>query len=306
MGLVTNTAGLNDHGLNASAWTGVQKAVQEGLVWQADYVESVDTRDYVKNLSALAALGYDLVIAGGAGLEEAALQAAAEHPGTRFLGLDQDLSAQPPSNLTVVTFPEEQGGFLAGALAALTTRTGIVGAVCEASWLDLSWRYCEGFRLGALHEDQGITVLISYHENATPETIFQDEAWGAEAAAEVLNLGADVIFGVGGRPAQGALRRAAQGGVFSIGSVQDQYFETREARPVLLSSAVPQADGIVLEHIRLLASGQTPTARLTGAMTLVPWHEADRLVPFSAQTTLEALKARLVDGTLPVQPVQPR
>jgi len=36
-------------------------------------------------------------------------------------------------NFISVTFPEDQMGFFAGALAAHLTRTNIIGAVCETS-----------------------------------------------------------------------------------------------------------------------------------------------------------------------------
>ncbi len=305
VGLVTSTARLDDHGLNASAWEGIQRAVQEGTVWKADYIESVDARDYRKNLSTFAELGYDLVIASGAGQKEEVLAAAAEYPKTHFLGLDQAPPAEAPPNLAVVTFPEEQGGFLAGVLAAMISRTGIVGAVCETSGLDPMWRYCEGFRLGAKYEKKDITVLVTYHESASPDTLFTDEAWGKRTAGTMLNLGADVIFGVGGRLGQGALRGAAESGAWSIGSEEDQFYGAREARRSLLSSAVPDASGTVFQAIQLAASGGQP-GNLQGVMELAPWHEAEGEVPLSAQTALQALQVSLQDGSVPVHAVQPR
>lgn len=305
IGLVTSTAGLNDHGLNTSAWEGVQRAVQEGSAWKADYIESVDSRDYGKNLAAFASQGYDVVIASGAGQEEAVRAVAAEYPGTHFLGLDQQAAAELPSNLTVATFPEEQGGFLAGALAAMISRTGIVGAVCETSGLDPMWRYCEGFRLGAKYEKKDITVLVTYHESVSPDTLFSDEAWGARTAGNMINLGADVIFGVGGRLGQGALRRAAEAGIWSIGSGEDQYYGTPEARRGLLSSAIPDAGGVVLETVHLAAPGDW-RMQLQGAMQLAPWHDEEQNVPLSAQTALQALLVSLQNGSVPVYAVQPR
>lgn len=304
IGLVTSTAGLDDHGLNASAWEGLQRAVQENSGWKVDYIESVDSRDYGKNLAAFASQGYDVVIGSGAGQQDAVLAAANEYPGTRFLGLDQQAQAKPPSNLAVVTFPEEQGGFLAGALAAMISHTGIIGAVCETSGLDPMWRYCEGFRLGAQYEKKDITVLVTYHESASPDTLFTDEDWGARTAGSMLHLGADVIFGVGGRLGQGALRRAAQAGAWSIGSGEDQYYGTPEARRGLLSSAIPDASGAVLEAAHLAASEGWP-AQIQGTMQLAPWHDEAENVPLSAQAALQALLVSLQNGSLPVYVIQP-
>ncbi len=305
VGFVTSTARLDDHGLNASTWEGVQTALHDGTIQAADSIESVDARDYIKNLAYFAEHGYDLVISAGQGQTEATRAAAEKYPETHFLGLDETVPDAPLPNLQVVTFAKEQGGFQAGALAALVSQSNIVGAVCETSGIDSMWQYCEGFRLGAQHEKKDITVLVSYHENASPDTLFTDEDWGARTATGMLNKGADVIFGVGGRVGQGALRRAAQAGIWAIGSEQDQYFETREARAFLLASAVPQAADLVRGLLGEYASnGQIPAE--VGSMSLSPFHEGERNLPLSAQAELLALKMALENGSLPVHAVKPR
>jgi hypothetical protein len=121
----------------------------------------------------------------------------------------------------------------------------------------------------------------------------------------MLNRGADVIFGVGGRLGQGALRRAVQAGAWSIGSEQDQFYRTREASGSLLSSAVPQAQEAVYEFIRRLAAGNQGTDML-GDMILAPYHEGERFVPLSAQAALLALDGGLEDGSLTIHPMKPR
>ena len=154
VGLVTSTARLDDHGLNASAWEGMQGALQDGTIQIADPIESVDARDYEKNIAYFVEHGYDLVVSVGQGQTDVTRAAAEKYPKVRFLGLDQTASEAPLPNLQVVPFAKEQGGFQAGALAALVSESNIVGAVCETSGIDSMWQYCEGFRLGALHENE--------------------------------------------------------------------------------------------------------------------------------------------------------
>ncbi|NCT22375.1 BMP family ABC transporter substrate-binding protein, partial [bacterium] len=54
VGLVTGFGKVDDHGLNQSAWEGVQQALADGLIDQADFIETIDARDHGKNIAALA------------------------------------------------------------------------------------------------------------------------------------------------------------------------------------------------------------------------------------------------------------
>ena len=51
--LVTDTLGINDHGMNQDTWSGLEEAKANGLVDRIEYIESVDTRDYEKNITTL-------------------------------------------------------------------------------------------------------------------------------------------------------------------------------------------------------------------------------------------------------------
>jgi basic membrane protein A len=299
VGLVTSTARLEDHGLAQSAWQGLQRAVKEGLVQQADVIESVDARDYSKNIAVFAEEGYDLVITSGQGMSEETLEQARLHPDLQFLGLGQDAPAEPVGNLSVLLLPEEQGGFLAGALAAQTSKTGIIGAVCETRGIESMRRYCEGFRAGAAYQSKQVQVMVSYHETGGPDNLFNDDKWGTQTAERMIRDGADVIFGVGGRLGQAALQKASDMGAWSIGSERDQFYITRGAQKSLLTSALPDASEAVYGYLKGLLSGEG-AAVSRGRMTLAPYHEGDRSVPLSVQASMLTLQKALEEGTLKI------
>ena len=148
--LVTDTRGLHDFGLNQDTWTGLQRSKAEGVVDQIAYIESVDARDYEKNINFFVNGGYDVIVTSGIGLNDATLRSADLYLDSVFVGMNQPDEESVP-NFISVTFPEDQMGFLAGALATRLTQTKIVGAVCETSGIDAMWRYCEGFRAGAMY-----------------------------------------------------------------------------------------------------------------------------------------------------------
>jgi basic membrane lipoprotein Med (substrate-binding protein (PBP1-ABC) superfamily) len=150
VGLVTEIGGINDQALNQLAWEGVKKAELKLGVY-VQYIETVDSRDYDKNIAIFADASYDLIITVGYAQKQASIDAARKYPRINFIGVDQALDPDKslPQNLTGLSFAEDEMGFLAGALAARMTKTGKIGAVCGPDTFPPAWRYCEGFKVGA-------------------------------------------------------------------------------------------------------------------------------------------------------------
>jgi basic membrane protein A len=224
-GLVTDVLGIDDYGMNQNTWAGLQEAKANGEVDRVEYIESVDVRDYEKNIAYFAEKGFDVITTTGVGMRDETLRSADLYPDSVFVGMNQPHEEMRP-NVIPITFAEDQMGFLAGALAARISETHIIGAVCETSGIDSIWRYCEGFRAGAMYsnklKDQNGKTLVVYRENGDSEKLFIDETWGHDTAQGLIQRGADVIFAAGGATGQGALRAAAEAQVKSIGTERDQ------------------------------------------------------------------------------------
>ena len=247
--LVTDTRGLKDFGINQNTWIGLQQSKVEGTLDQIAYIESVDARDYGKNIDFFVNAGYDVVITSGVGLRNATLQSAYLYPATVFIGMNQTDEESVP-NFISVTFPEDQMGFLAGALAAQLTRTNIIGAVCETSGIDSMWRYCEGFRAGAKYINEAVTLIVVYRDDGSSEKLFIDEAWGTENAQTLIKRGADVIFAVGGETGVSALRTATEAGIKSIGAERDQGAALAEEGSSVVTSVLGRTSFTVRELMR--------------------------------------------------------
>lgn len=291
-GLVTGTGGLQDHGLAQSAWDALQRALDDGRLDHAAAIESVDARDYGKNLSLFARQGYDVILAAGVGLHDDTLQAADRDPDRVFIGLDQP-SDESRHNFIAVTFAEDQAGFLAGALAAHMTETGVVGAACETSGIAAHWRACEGFRAGVRHADAQVKVLIAYREDGSSEKLFRDADWGHATALDLIWQGADVIFGVGGGTGQAALIAAAESGAYAIGWERDQFYVTREAQPALLTSLIKNAGPAVYDLVPLIRNRLPLGADYPGQIEIAPYHDQDANVSGQVQQVLIQLKTDL-------------
>lgn len=268
-GLVTDTLGLKDYGVNQDAWLGLQQAKSDGLVDEIAYIESVDTRDYEKNIDYFIQLGYDVIITSGIGLDDETLRASKLTPDSVFIGINQP-QTKPPQNLIPLTFAEDQMGFLAGVLAAHLTQTGIVGAVCETSGLDAMWRYCEGFRAGVSYVDKSLKSVILYRDDGDREKIFIDEAWGMEQGQYLVNRGVDVIFAAGGATGQGALRAASEAEVSAIGAERNQAMALADSGQGIVTSIYGQAGLEVQKMMRLLKEGNLPNLE-SGQFGYVPF-----------------------------------
>ena len=294
-GLVTASGGI-DEGLNQQAWLGMLAARASGSVDRTDYIETVDPRDRLKNIASLAEAGYDVIVTVGFSIGAETRAAAGQFPGVRLIGLDQP-QADAPDNFTAVLFHEDRGGFLAGALAAMITRTRRVGAVCEEEFIDSVRRYCEGFRAGGLYVDPGLHLEIAYR-NGPSENLFNDRDWGRGTALQLVHSGADVLFAAGGGTAEAALEAGAGEGIFVIGTEYDLYAGGSVISSRLLSSSIKLVQPEVEELLMLAASGRLDGTPVFGSMDLAPFHETDSLVPAEVAERLAAIRQGLESGSI--------
>ena len=269
VGLVTDTRGLNDFGINHDTWAGLEQSHSDGVIDHIAYIESVNSKDYEKNVTYFVDAGYDVIVTSAIGLRNATLHNADLYPDSVFIGMNQP-DDESRSNFIPVTFPEDQMGFFAGALATHLTKLNTVGAVCETSGIDAMWRYCEGFRAGVNYADNSIKVIVVYHDGESSSKLFIDDEWGFNTGRELIDSGVDVIFAVGGETAVGALRAASEAKIQSIGAERDQSAALGEEVSGVVTSVFGQTSSTVRELMRSLRDGNVTDAK-TGRIGFVPF-----------------------------------
>jgi basic membrane protein A len=289
--LVTDTQGIEDHGINQDTWAGLEEAKAGGIVDRIEFIEAVDARDYEKNIAYFAGQGFDVIVTVNPGLRDETLRAANLKPDSVFVGMNQPHDESRP-NLIPVTFPEDQMGFFAGALAAQISETQVIGAVCETSGIDSMWRYCEGFRAGAISVNETIDVRLVYRDDGDREKLFLDEDWGYDTARGVIRRGADVIFTAGGVTGQGALRAAAEAGIKSIGTERDQRTALAGSGSGVVTSVLGDARFEVQEILRQIKE-QKPHQSNPGRVRYIP---LDQTFPENLSHEMDALLVSLRDG----------
>ncbi|MBI2758615.1 MAG: BMP family ABC transporter substrate-binding protein [Chloroflexi bacterium] len=285
-GLVT-ASGTIDDGINQEAWLGLQDAKAEGLVNRIDYIETVDSRDRARNIAVFADQGYDVIITVGFSIADETVASAQQYPLIKFVGVEQPQATKYP-NLAGLVFHEERSGFLAGALAAMITKTNHVAAVCEEKFLDSMRRYCDGFQAGARYANPKIKTDVVYRTGAS-ENLFNDPDWGSAAALKLVNGGADVLFAAGGSTGDAALESAAEQGAAIIGTETDTYSRLADVRPKIVTSALNGIRSGVLDLMRLTRSGEFPSGEFFGQVELAPFRDWDYLIPESVKEKLNKI-----------------
>ena len=303
VGLVTNVGRLDDRAYNQAAWEGIQQAKTIGVTDWVASIETVDARDFEENISVFAEADYDVIVTVGDAMGEATRAVAKAYPDSYFIGVDQDQSTQQDfsPNLTGLVFAEDQIGYLAGALAALMSKTGQIGAVCASDELPFMKRYGEGFLAGAAYINPDVQATVIYHNDVGLDKTFIDPEWGATKANSLIDNGADIIFGAGGTTGSNAVVAAAARGVYGIGTDVDQYYLLPVASPRILTSVLKVITPAVADLLReareaQVQTGTFPAGNYYGQVGLAPYHDLDSSIPDEVKLRMTELNQALISG----------
>lgn len=234
--------GRGSSGFNYLAWDGARRAA-EALGAELKEVtarESDTDQDRIERLTLLADAGYNPIIGVGFTYAPALDKVAPKYPTTRFAIVDDDTVSQP--NVTAILFHEEEGSFLVGVAAALTStshKVGFVGAV----QIPLLEKFQAGFVAGVKAADPAATIQVAYLSQPPDYAGFSDPGRAREAALGMFDSGADVVFAAAGDSGVGVIRAAKERGRWAIGVDADQYVTSDPAiRDAVLTSMLKKAD----------------------------------------------------------------
>jgi basic membrane protein A and related proteins len=244
----------------------------------------------------------------GGDLEEV----AAQHPRTRFVDLTGFGSG---AHMTDVAFADQQGAFLAGAAAALASKSKRVGFLGGVK-IPVIRRFEAGFIAGVHAADPSVHVLVRY-AGRTPDAGFRDPALDGAVARDMLRAGVDVLFPAAGEAQFGGIQAVVEYSkkvhrkLWAIGVDEDIYQRTDWERgpddnTYVLTSMVKRWDVAAYQTVQDFIAGTLQPGTRTydlgnGGMTLAT--SGDYLAPF--QPRLDALRRAVVDGRIVVPCVPP-
>ena len=223
-----NPLGVNDFLKLGKAGT---DRVAEALGGESKTFESTDPTTQRQNLEA-AAKEATLVVVIGFEFNDMLPEVAAANPEVMFLQVDSCPFDKMQPNIFCSVFREYEASFLTGAEAALTTKTGKVGAIGA---LDIPFlhRYTDGFIKGAQHVKPDVEIAPTLWVGGNNP--FSDPARGQQRAAAMLAENADRVLAAGA---------GSNGGIFE--AMQD--LEGALAFGVDVNQCV-QAPGFVMDNI---------------------------------------------------------
>lgn len=211
--LITGLAGLGDRSFDDEARAGLDACKRETSADVATVVPA-SAADVEPQLVLAATQNDDAVIALGFPMAPDVERVARRFQNAHFALID---AVVDEPNVESITFKEQEGAFLAGALAAMVSRTGHIAFLGGAD-APLLQRSEAGFVAGAHMVGPQVRVVDVRYLGS-----FTDRAAGRRAAASLFDGGADIVFAVAGPAGLGAIDAVkARRGDFVIGADANQ------------------------------------------------------------------------------------
>jgi len=296
VGMVFDIGGKGDRSFNDSAYRGLMRAEEEFGIAAVEFEPGQDS-DREQGLRKLAERGFDLIIGVGFLFTEAIRSVAADYPNVHFALVDGQVDGL--ANVASLVFREEEGSFLVGALAAMNSKSGIIGFVGGME-VSLIKRFEAGYRAGAQAVRPEIQVLVNY-AGVTPSA-FADPVKGKELALSQMGRGADVVFHASGTTGNGVIEAAREKGRLAIGVDSNQDYM---APGFVLTSMEKRVDNAVFETIRALRAGSFSGGihefglATGGVGYTLDEHNAGLIGP-GQKATADSLAAEIIAGRIKV------
>lgn len=261
--------------------------------------------DYEEQFANLAKTGtYDLVFVMGWELVDALQKVSAEYPDQRFVFIDGVLDSD---NLIYANFAENEGSFVAGALAGMVQDMGSdfdkigggksIGFVGGRD-IPVIRNFLGGYEQGTEYAtDSDVTV------SAVFAGTFDDPAKGSELAMALYDQGSDIVYNVAGPTGEGVMQASAMADKYSIGVDIDM---CGTAPGNVLASMLKRGDVAVYSIIKDEAEGNTvmPGIRTfdlaSGGVEVKLCDDIAEKLPADIKTKLDEIQKAVVSGEIDI------
>ncbi len=253
---IITSSGIDDGSFNQDCYNGILAFIDEHPDCKVTDIKESDYNELIPTVEKSVG-DYDVFVLPGynfAGIGDI----AQNNPDKKFLVVDSTITDSEGNALTLdnvytMTFKEQEGGFLAGVAAALTTKSGKV-AVVNGMPFPSNVNYELGFMSGVKHavDNYGAeaecvelpsfagTDLFGNDVGGNYTGDFTDEAQGKVVGEALIGEGCDVLFVAAGASGNGVFTAAKEAdGVYVIGCDVDQYDDgVNGSGNIILTSAL--------------------------------------------------------------------
>lgn len=281
---------------------GYKKAVAD-FGFTETILESEVPEEWERNVRTAAQDGAALIIGVGSTMQDAVANVAPDFPDTKFALVDSNAGGD---NVVGLISQEQEGTFLAGALAAMmTTRTELEGmneakTIGFVGGMDVPviQRFLSGLQQGAAYIDPEVKIEVAYVGS------FRDPAKAKELAlAMIENQDVDIVYSVAGSFGDaGVFEAVKEKGVYGIGSDVDWDSQVPGS---VLTSVLKRTDQAVYDIIDRFLQGEFQSGEIAygieaGVMDITDMSVMGDKIPDDVRATLDDIKAKVTSGEIKV------
>jgi basic membrane protein A len=176
---------ISDGGWGAACYNAMVAAASESG-FETQYTDNLTNADFTSSIRSYCDLGVNLIFAPGNQYTDAVKEVAADYPNVYFALLNGTVETD---NIVSILPNADQIGYLAGALAGLTSKTNSIGFIGGME-LDTTKAKLAAYEAGAKAVNPAIQVFSAYAGS------FSDSAKGKEIADSMVSMNdVDVMFG---------------------------------------------------------------------------------------------------------------
>ena len=273
--VVSSPSGVDDGNFNQNIYEGIVAFCNDNGNAEVTPVQET-TGDVAAAIQAAADIvaDYDVIVCNGfqfAGIGTL----AEENPDKTFILIDafptnaEGAETEYP-NVYACQYLEQEGGFLAGIAAAMSTESGKVAVINGIAYpSNVNYQY--GFEAGVAYANAHLSTAAECVEIAayagtdvTGANVggnyigdFADEATGKVVAEALIAQGCDVLFVAAGGSGNGSLTACKEAGIYYIGCDVDQFDDgVNGDSNVILTSALKCMDSTVYSVLTDYANGE--------------------------------------------------
>ena len=296
--VIYDLGGKFDKSFNEAAYNGAERWKKDtGGTYHDLEIQAEAQREQA--LRKFAQAGYSPIVVTGFTYADTLNKVAPDFPNIHFVQIDSVVN-QP--NVESVVYKSQDASYLAGVLAAKTSKTGKTGFVGGMDVPLIHAFFC-GYREGFMATNPQGQVFENY--TGTTAAAWNDPATAGELAKADFDRGADIVYAAAGASGLGVIQAAKDGGKMSIGVDSNQNYI---APGSVLTSVLKRVDNTVYDVFKAGDAGFKAGTVVSGladqGVGLAMDDNNKSMITADAQAAVDAATKGIVGGTITVHDYQ--